>query len=81
MSDTEEHAKVTAANEAYDKLVASKTTSDNFSERAAQTFNFAPKSKESMAAPAAATTHLASRQWDIMTHVSRRWAGNRRRRR
>ena len=70
MNDTEEHAKVTAENEAYDKLVESKITSDNFAQRAAQTFNFAPKNKESMAAPPATKdSSCQSSSWDIYDNM------------
>ena len=46
MNETEDFTQVSAANESYEKLVNSKATSDNFNERNAQTFNFAPKNKE-----------------------------------
>jgi dynein intermediate chain 4, axonemal len=51
MNETDEFTNVTAQNEAYAALLSSKATSDNFSERAAQTFNFDPKNKEVMATP------------------------------
>jgi len=71
MKDSETDTAVTAQNEAYDKLVQSKLTSDNFSERAAQTFNFAPKSKEAMAAPPATRDSGAqSTAWDIYDNTN-----------
>ena len=77
MKDTETDQAVTAQNAAYDKLVQSKLTSDNFSERAAQTFNFAPKNKEAMAAPPATRDSSAqSTAWDIYDNTSKSNSAN-----
>ena len=73
MKDSETDTKVTLQNEVYDKLVQSKLTSDNFSERAAQTFNFAPKSKEAMAAPPATRdSGVQSSAWDIYDNTNKK---------
>ena len=66
MNETEEFTRVTAQNEAYAALLASKATSDNFGEREAQTFNFAPKNKEVQVTPTVTSdTGCAATTWDI----------------
>ena len=72
MNETEEYTEVSAANESYEKLVTSKATSDNFGERYAQTYNFAPKNKEVMATPSVSQDVGASATtWDIFDEMKK----------
>ena len=72
MNETEDFTQVSAANESYEKLVNSKATSDNFSERNAQTFNFAPKNKEVMASPPVTSDiGCSAATWDIYDEMKK----------
>ncbi len=72
MNETEEYTQVSAANESYEKLVTSKATSDNFGERCAQTYNFAPKNKEVMATPSVSQdVGVSATTWDIFDEMKK----------
>ena len=72
MNETEEYTQVSAANESYEKLVTSKATSDNFGERYAQTYNFAPKNKEVMATPSVSQdVGSSATTWDIFDEMKK----------
>ena len=72
MNETEEYTEVSAANESYEKLVTSKATSDNFGERYAQTYNFAPKNKEVMATPSVSQdVGSSATTWDIFDEMKK----------
>ena len=72
MNETEDFTQVSAANESYEKLVNSKATSDNFNERNAQTFNFAPKNKEVMASPPVTSDiGCSAATWDIYDEMKK----------
>eukprot|EP00943_MAST-04B_sp_MAST-4B-sp1_P005870 g5870.t1 len=72
MNETEEYTKISAENEAYEKVVNSKATSDNFNERNAQTFNFAPKNKEVMASPPVTQDiGCSAATWDIFDEMKK----------
>jgi hypothetical protein len=65
-NETPEHYDVTEKNRMYEELVKSRSGSDLYVERHAQTFNFAQKHKEVMAAPP--TTRevgCTATDWDI----------------
>lgn len=65
-NETPEHYDVTEKNRKYEELVKARTGSDLYVERHAQTFNFAQKHKEVMAAPP--TTRevgCTATDWDI----------------
>jgi WD40 repeat protein len=64
--DTREHVDVTEKNRIYQELIEARSGSDLYVERHAQTFNFAQKNKEVMAAPPATrSTGCIATTWDI----------------
>jgi WD40 repeat protein len=64
--DTREHVDVTEKNRLYEELIEARSGSDLYVERHAQTFNFAQKNKEVMAAPPATrSTGCIATTWDI----------------
>jgi len=72
MNETDEYTEVSATNESYEKLKTSKATSDNFGERCAQTFNFAPKNKEVMATPSVSQdVGVSATTWDIFDEMKK----------
>jgi hypothetical protein len=66
LADTPEHYEVTQRNEKYDELVKIRGGSDLYVTRHAQTFNFAQKHKEVMAAPPTTKeVGCTATDWDI----------------